>query len=114
VSISITEAKYVALSKAAKHFLWLKTALNDLPFPEILMVLFCDNRSAIELAENHRISELSKYIDIHHHGVQELVYDKTLLLKCIRTMDNLANMCNKGLPEIQVSKLSTIALGYKE
>jgi hypothetical protein len=61
------EAEYVALSKAAKYFLWLKTALKDLRFPEIPMALFCDNRSAIDLAENYQISELSKHIDIHHH-----------------------------------------------
>jgi hypothetical protein len=30
VSTSTTGAEYVALSKAAKHFLWLKTALKDL------------------------------------------------------------------------------------
>jgi hypothetical protein len=35
-------------------------------------------RSAIDLAENHQISELSKHIDIHHDLVRELVYDKTL------------------------------------
>jgi hypothetical protein len=108
------EAEYVALSKAAKHFLWLKTALKDHRFLEIPMALFCDNRSAIELAENHQISELSKHIDIHHHYVWELVYDKTLPLMYIRTMDNLADMYSKGLPEVQLSKLYPIALGYNE
>jgi hypothetical protein len=80
LSTSTTEAKYVALSKAAKPFLWLKTALQDLQFPGTLIALFCDNRSAIDLAANDRISKLSTYIDIHHHHVQEFVNDKTLPL----------------------------------
>jgi hypothetical protein len=80
VSTSTTEAKNVAISKAAKHFLWLKTAPKDLRFPETPMALFCNNYSAINLAENHQISELLKYIDIHQHRIQKLVYDKTLLL----------------------------------
>jgi hypothetical protein len=78
------------------------------------MALFCDNCSAIDVAENHPISELSKYIDIHHHLVRELVDDKTLPLMYIRTMDNLADMYIKGLPEVQLSKLCAIALGYHE
>jgi hypothetical protein len=92
----------------------LKTALKDLRFLETPIALFCDNYFAIDLAENHQISELSKYIDIHHHRVQELVYDKILPLIYIQTMDNLADMCTKALPEVYLSKLPTIALGYNE
>jgi hypothetical protein len=108
------EAKYVTLSKAAKHFLWLKTALKDLQFPETPIALFCDNCSAIDLAENNQISELFTYIDSHHHHIWELVYAKTLQLMYIRTTDNLADMYTKGLPEFQLSKLSAIVLGYNE
>jgi hypothetical protein len=114
VSTSTTEAKYVALSKAAKHFLWLNTVLKDLRFPETPMALFCDNRSAMDLAENHRISELSKHIDIHHHRIWESVYDTTLPLMYIWTTDNLADMFTKALLEVQLSKLCAIALGYNE
>jgi hypothetical protein len=98
--MSTTEPEYVALSKAAKHFLWLKSALKAFRFPEILMVLFCNNCSFIDLVENYRILELSKHIDIHHHHVRELVYDKTLSLIYIRTTDNLADISIKGLPQI--------------
>jgi hypothetical protein len=114
VSTSTTEAKYIALSNATKHFLWLKTTLNDLRFPYTPIALFCDNRSAIDLPENHWISELSNHIDIHYHCVRELVYDKTPPLMYIRTMNNIANMCTKGLLEVQLSKLRAIALGYNE
>jgi hypothetical protein len=76
--------------------------------------LCCDNRSAIDLEENYRISELSKYINIHHHRVRESVSDKTLLLMYIQTIDNLAEMCTKGLAKVQLSKLCAIALGYNQ
>jgi hypothetical protein len=114
VSTSTTETEYVALSKASMHYFWLQTAPIDLQFPKTPIALFCDNRSTIDLAKNNQISELSKYIDIHHHHVQELVYDKTLPLMYIWTTDNLADMCTKGLPEVQLSKLRTITLGYNE
>jgi hypothetical protein len=92
----------------------LKTALKDLQFLKTPIALFCDNPSAIDLAENYQLSELSKHIDIYHHHIGELVYDKTLPLMYIRTTYNLADMCTKGLPEVQLSKLCAIALGYNE
>jgi hypothetical protein len=102
------EAKYIAFSTAAKYFLWLKTALKDLQFPETPRDLFCYNPFTIGLPENHRISELSKYQDIHHHHIWELVYDQTVPLIYIRTTDNLADRCFIGLPEVQLSKLCII------
>jgi hypothetical protein len=114
VSTSTIEAEYVVLSIATKHFLWLKTELSDLRFPETSMALFCDNFSVIDLAENYWISELSKPCNIHHQHIRKLVYNKTPLLIYIHTTDNLADICTKGLPEVQLSKLGTIALGYNE
>jgi hypothetical protein len=78
------------------------------------MALFCDNHSAIDLAENHQTSELSKHIDIHYHRVWKFVSDKNLLLMYIWTIENLADMCTNGLSEVQLSKLAAIALGYNE
>jgi hypothetical protein len=54
------------------------------------------------------------HIDIHHHRVQELVYNKTLPLMYIRITDNLADMYPKDLLEVQLPKLRTIDLGYNE
>jgi hypothetical protein len=64
------EAKYVALLKATKYFLSLNTTLKDVRFPDTPMALFCDNHSAIDLAENYRITELSKHNDVHHHRIR--------------------------------------------
>jgi hypothetical protein len=102
------EAEYVALLKDTKYLLWLNTALKDLQFPEPSMALGFDNRSVIDLAENYQISELYKHIHFHHHHVQEIVYDKILLLLYSQTMDNLADMYPKGLTENQLSKYYAI------
>jgi hypothetical protein len=39
------------------------------------MVFFCANYSAIDLAKNNHISELSKNIDIYYYCIQKLVYN---------------------------------------
>jgi hypothetical protein len=108
------QAEYFALSKATKYFFWLKTALKDLRFLEIPIAIFCDNHSTIDLAENHWISELGKHLDIHHHRILELVYNRTIPLMYIQTKEYLVDMCIKGLPKVQLSKLCAISLGYNE
>jgi hypothetical protein len=114
MSTSTTEARCVAFSRAAKRLLWLGAALKDLRFLETLVAIFSGGGSDIDIAKDHQVSELARCIDIHHHSVQELVCDKTLPLMYILTMDNLTDMCNKSLPQVQPSKLCTIALGYNE
>ena len=90
--------------------MWLKTAYEDLGSSGTPMAMFCDNRLMIDLGENHQIFELSMHIDIYHHQVRELVYDRTLPLMYIPTTNNLADICNQWLPEIQLSKLRDITM----
>jgi hypothetical protein len=88
MSTSTIEAEYVALSKAAAYFFWLKAVLNDLRVLKTPRTLCYNNQSAIDLTENYWISELSKHIVIQYHQVWKLVNDKTLLLMYTQTMDN--------------------------
>jgi hypothetical protein len=76
------------------------------------MALFCDNCATIDFANNYWICKLSNHIDIHHHRVQKLVYDKTFLLLYIRTTDNLVDMYPIDLPEIELCKLRSMVIRY--
>ena len=114
VSTSTTEAEYVALSKAAKHFQWIKIALKDLRLSKTDSAVLCDNTSTLDIAENHRISDRSKHIDIHYHRVRELVYTKKLTLLYVPSAENLADICTKGLPLDAFSYLRDKILGVKD
>ncbi|GKC63544.1 retrovirus-related pol polyprotein from transposon TNT 1-94 [Tanacetum coccineum] len=52
VALSTTEAKYMAISKAAKELIWLKNFLLELGMQQEDCVLYCDNQSAVFLAKN--------------------------------------------------------------
>jgi hypothetical protein len=64
VSISSTEAEYVAATSASCQAVWLRRILKDMshtkndPTP-----IFCDNTSAIALSKNHVFHNKRKYID---------------------------------------------------
>ena len=65
VSLSTTEAEYIALTHAAKEAIWLKNIIGELfgtiPHP---IQLYSDNQSAIALAKDDRYHAHTKHIDI--------------------------------------------------
>jgi hypothetical protein len=57
---------------------------------------FCDTHFAIDLAENHQISEPAKHIDNDYYHVGKFVNHKTLPLMHTQTTDILVDMGTKG------------------
>lgn len=74
IAMSTMEAKYVALSHAAKEASWLKMFIKELELDEWISTpykLFCDNRAALDFAKNKIERNKTKHIDIAFHNVRE-------------------------------------------
>ena len=52
VSLSTTEAEYIAVGSCCTQLLWMKKLLHDYGIPQETMCVFCDNTSAINLSKN--------------------------------------------------------------
>jgi hypothetical protein len=52
ISLSITDAKYIAAVNACKKVVWMKNFLQELRMKQEKYSLFCDSQSAIHLAKN--------------------------------------------------------------
>jgi hypothetical protein len=64
ITISSTEAEYVAGTSVACHAVWLRRILSDLAHEENEPTpIFCDNSSTIALSKNHVFHRKSKHID---------------------------------------------------
>ncbi|CAN0036990.1 unnamed protein product [Sphacelaria rigidula] len=80
VTLSTTEAEYVAMAEGAKEGLFVKAVLTFLR-PQTVSgcgedqgsVLYEDNEGAKALAKNPLSSERSKLIDVRYHFIRELV-----------------------------------------
>jgi transposase InsO family protein len=112
VSTSTAEAEYQALSLAVKQTIWTKNALLELarektPTP----IVYCDNKAAIDIAQNPKISDRSKHIDVHFHFVRENVEKGTFFIMPVATADNLADTCTKGLPGLPFKNFREKILG---
>lgn len=71
---SSTEAEYPALADTTQELLWLRWLLEDLGvFPSYATIIYCDNRSAIQIAHNDVFHDRTKHIEIDCHFVRQHV-----------------------------------------
>ncbi|GKA17202.1 retrovirus-related pol polyprotein from transposon TNT 1-94 [Tanacetum coccineum] len=98
MSISSTEAEYIAMSGCCAQILWMRSQLSDYGFAYNRIPLYCDNKSAIALCCNNVQHSRSKHIDIRHHFIREQVKKGVVELYFMRTEYQLADIFTKALP----------------
>ena len=97
VSLSSTEAEYIAAASCCAQVLWLKNQLRDLglEFPEA--PILCDNTSTISLAMNPVQHTRTKHIDVRHHFIRDHVQKKDVKVQFVPTQQQLADIFTKPL-----------------
>ncbi|XP_020694719.1 uncharacterized protein LOC110108431 [Dendrobium catenatum] len=72
VEKSSTEAEYRALAAALSDVIWLRRLLLDFQIPlDKPTTIFCDNASALSLAQNPVFHAQTKHIEIDHHFLSD-------------------------------------------
>ncbi|GJT81614.1 hypothetical protein Tco_1055956 [Tanacetum coccineum] len=98
IAISITEAKYIALSGCCSQILWMRSQPTDDGFQFNKIPMYCDNKSAIALCCNNVQHSRAKHIDVCYHFIKEQVENGIIELYFIRTEYQLADIFTKPLP----------------
>ncbi|CAL5420691.1 unnamed protein product [Camellia sinensis] len=90
VTLSTTEAEFVAVASCACQAIWLRRLLETLQHPHNGSTpIYCGNSSTIKLSKNPVLHGRSKHIDVRYHFLRDLVKDETLDLKHCRSADQL-------------------------
>lgn len=97
VSLSSTEAEYVALSEASREAVYLKNLMYEITGKQCIVRLYCDNQSALKLSTSHQSHNRSKHIDVRYHYVKDAVRDKLIVINYISTQEMPADLLTKGL-----------------
>ncbi|GJT82694.1 retrovirus-related pol polyprotein from transposon TNT 1-94 [Tanacetum coccineum] len=97
VTMSTTEAEYVAAAQASKEAVWLKMLLDELSHEQEKITLFCDNQSALYLARNPTFHSKTKQIRVQYHFVREKVKEETVDMQKIDTDDNVTDYMTKSI-----------------
>jgi hypothetical protein len=80
ISLSTTEAEYIAEGSCCTQVLWMKTLLGDYEFSQDTMIINCDNTSAINISKNPVQHSRTKHINIRHHFLCDLVESEVVSL----------------------------------
>ena len=67
--------------------------------------LLCDNESAVKIANNPIQHSRTKHIEIRHHFLRDSVANENILLRNVRSEDQLADIFTKPLNEVTFSRL---------
>ena len=98
VTLSSSEAEYVALSEAAKEVKFVYQVLRSLDLNvKLPIIIRVDNIGAIFMSENVAVSQRTKHVDIRLKFVQEFVFDGFVQIIFVKTGDNDADLFTKNL-----------------
>ena len=81
VALSTCDVEYVATSSSFCEAIWLKNLFKEFYHPqEESIIIYVDNKSAIELSENPVQHGRSKHIDMKYHFLRDYVKQKIVKL----------------------------------
>ncbi|RVW21527.1 Retrovirus-related Pol polyprotein from transposon RE1 [Vitis vinifera] len=103
-----TDADYAARSSAKSEFrviaqglcelLWLKIILDDLRIKwDGPMKLYCDNKSAINIAHNPIQHDRTKHIEIDRHFIKEKLEEGVVCMSYVPSEHQSVDILTKGL-----------------
>jgi hypothetical protein len=105
VTLSSTEAEYVALTEAAKEALWLRLFMEEIGHPlSTSLELRADNAGAIALSKNPEFHKRTKHIRIRYHFIREVVADGSISVTFVPTTQQIADILTKPLGRILFSR----------
>ncbi|KAL8107204.1 hypothetical protein AgCh_023860 [Apium graveolens] len=97
VALSSCEAEFMAATATACQGIWLRNLLKEVTGNHIgPVVLYIDNKFAIDLAKNPIFHGRSKYIDIRFHFIRECVERGEIVVKHVRTEEQRADVLTKS------------------
>lgn len=102
VSLSSTEAEYIALAAASAEGVWLIGLLKEFGYEKMQINCFEDNQSCIKLTEKCDHKRL-KHVDVKYNFIRNLVKDNILVLNYLPSQEQIADVmtkCNSNLVSV--------------
>ena len=88
----------MVISRCAEQMMWMQAWLDEVTIEHNMPdIIRGDSRGAIALTKNTRDHGKVKYIDIHHHYIQELMKSGEIAIERILSTENAADLFTKPL-----------------
>lgn len=108
VSLSITEAEYIAASEGAKDAAWVRQLLQEWRLAVPPPHLYTDNEAAHKLTRNHSYHRRTRYIDHKYHYLHQEAQSGNLKIVGIMGKDQLADPLTKLVPMTTITAWKSV------
>jgi hypothetical protein len=113
VARSTAEAKYKAMAQGVSERLWLRRLLLELGlFEDKPIMLYCDNKAAINITNNLIQHDRYKHVEIDRHFNKDKLDEDTMCMSFVGTKEQIADVFTKKLDITDfsnvISKMSMI------
>ncbi|KAK6149771.1 hypothetical protein DH2020_017296 [Rehmannia glutinosa] len=97
VSLSTAEVEYIFAVFCCIQLLWIKQTLANYKCSFENVPIFCDNMSAINIAQNPAHHNRTKHIEIRHHFLRDCVSKRKTEIYFVPSQDQLTDIFTKPL-----------------
>ena len=111
VTLSSTEAEYVALHHTVTEIVYLRRFMEELGFKQPPTVVFQDNQSTILWAKGKMNHHRTKHLLVKYHYVQQLMQDGVIEIEYLPTDEMRADLQTKPLLDPLFTKMTAEHLG---
>lgn len=109
VTLSTTEAEFLAAASCACQAIWLRRIMEQLGHKQpSATIIYCDNSSTIKLSRNPVMHGRSKHIDVRFHFLRDLTRDEVVKLEYCQTQEQLADLMTKPLKLDAFERMRTL------
>jgi hypothetical protein len=101
-TLSLTEAKYIALLEMAREACWLRSLFKELGFEQVLLtVIQGNNEGSIAMLKNPQFHKRTKHIGVQYHSIREQVQKEEITVESCRTQQQTTDVLTKPLPWVK-------------
>ena len=105
VTLSSTEAEYIAASLSSQELIWIRSLLDNLNFKQDgPTILNEDDQRTITLSKNPKCHARAKHIGIKFHFIREKIKNCEIKLEYCPSEDMIADMLTKPLGKIKYKR----------
>ena len=98
MTLSTTEAEFIALTDVAREILWIQPIYSFLGFIDIKQatIILEDNMPVINLALNQQTKGRTKHLNVKVKFIAELIEDKVFQIEKVSSAENIADQMTKA------------------
>ena len=106
MTLSSTEAEFVAAALSSCQTVWLRRLLETLEHQQQgATTIYCDNVSAIKISKNPVLHGRSKHMDVRYHFLRNLCNDGVIDLVFCKSENQVTDILTKPLKQAVFEKL---------